>query len=307
MTRKVSYIEKSIYLPLSFVLSGMIFARYCYYGFEYFYQLDDYIQYHNYRAYGGDLWGLVKSLGMLSSRPLAGIMDIFVWSEFYGCMIAAVAIISALYMASAIFFHMVFSKHFGTGYMFFVIYALLPLGFEGTYWISASSRIVVGAFFASLSLLFFDEWCEKGGKSRLAAFSVFQFIAFCFYEQVILLSGAATFAVMLCHAKKRGRERMRWGLLMFPNAAIYFTVTKIAPSGVYGQRAELFLPWQYGYKDEVFTPLLNQIKEVFIKGNAATLSKGLVRGFKLLVLEPNLIYVLIVLAFCFSLYMIVIN
>lgn len=296
--KKDTYLGNRTYALLFFVLFGLIFSRYCYYGFEYYHQLDDYIQYHNYTAYNDDLWKLIKSLGMLSSRPLAGLFDLFVWSNFYGAMIIAVGIISAMYAASAIFLHKVFSKHFGTGYMFFIIYALLPLGFEGIYWVSASSRIVVGLFFASMSLLFFDEWCDGGKKSRLVLFAVFQFIAFCFYEQIVLFSGAATLIVMICYANKRSRQRAIWGFLMFANAALYLAFTQLAPSGVYGERTALFLPWQDGYVEQGFLSACWQMICVFISGGAATCGKGLLRGFKLLIEEPNFIYVLAILALC---------
>ncbi len=302
MIKKHALFEKQNYVFVFFVLFGLIFARYCYYGFEYYYQLDDYIQYHNYTASGQDFFSLVKGLGLLSSRPLAGILDIFVWTRFYGYMLAAVGIISALYAASAVFLHKVFSKHFGTGYLFFIVYALLPLGFEGTYWVSASSRIVAGLFFASLSFYCFDNWCEEGRKRSLVLFAVFQFLAFCLYEQILLFSGALTLIVMLRNIKGFGKRRASWGFFMFANAMLYLGVTKLMPAGVYGERAALFLPWQEKYREEVLKPLLGQLQTTFLDGTVATLGKGLVRGFKFLVSEPNVLYVVIILALCAALF-----
>lgn len=220
-------------------------------------------------------------------------------------MIAAVAVISAMYAASAVFLHKVFSKHFGTGYLFFVVFALLPLGFEGSYWVSASSRIVVGMFFASLSVLCFDLWCDEGKKRNLIFFAALQFVAFCFYEQIILFSGALTLIIMLLNVKGRGRNRAVWGFFMFANAALYLIITKLMPSGVYGDRAKLFLPWQDKYLSEVLTPLSLQLKEVFDNGSSATLGKGLLRGLKLLISEPNALCILAVPALCFAFYTIV--
>ena len=303
VTKKSSKNVKQNYIFLFFVLFGLIFVRYCYYGFHYYYQLDDYIQYHNYTESGQSFAALVKGLGLLSSRPLAGILDIVVWSRLYSNMLAAVAVISAMYAASAVFLHKVFSKQFGTGYLFFVIYALMPLGFEGAYWVSASSRIIVGIFFAALSFYFFDLWCDEGKKPYLWLFAVIQLIAFCFYEQIILFSGALTLIIMLRNIKRRYADRRSlWGFLMFANAAVYFAFTKLAPGGVYGERAKLFLPWQEEYKEKLLTPLLTQLKEVFIQGNAATLGKGLNRGFKLIASEPNFLYILAVLILCAGLY-----
>ena len=292
------------YIPVFFLLFGLIFVRYCYYGFEYYLQLDDYIQYHNYTAYNSDLAALIKQLGLLASRPLAGLCDLFVWSRFYGGMIAAVGIISAMYAGSACVFHKVFSRHFGTGFFFFVIYALLPLGFEGSYWISASSRIIVGMFFAALALERFDAWCKGGKISALVLFCLLQLVAFCYYEQVVLLSGAATMVLMLCYIKKSGKRPL-WGFFMFANAGIYMLITKLAPAGVYSQRSAFYFPWQQGYFEYCFLPAGSQMKEVFIDSNLASMGKGLVRGLGLFARQPNFIWALVVLALCAVLFLLV--
>lgn len=278
------------YIALFFVLFGLIFIRYCYYGFEYFYQLDDYIQYHNYLAYSGGVGELIKNLGLLASRPLAGLCDLTLWSRLYENMIVAVAIISAMYAASAIMLHKVFSSRFGTGMLFFVVYALLPLGFEGAYWVSASSRIIVGLFFASGALLCFDSWCKTGSRLQLVLFAVLQFVSFCFYEQVLLFSGAVTFVIMLCEVKNKPR-RWLWGFLMFAGAALYLVVTKLAPAGVYGDRTALFLPWQEGWLSSA-EGAARQMADVFVFCNASTLFHGLFRGFQIIFTTPNILYVL---------------
>ena len=302
MIKKKSRLEERNYIFLFFVLFGLIFARYCYYGFEYYYQLDDYIQYHNYTAGGQGFISLIKNVGLLSSRPLAGILDYFVWARFYGNMLIAVGLISAMYAAAALLLHKVFSKHFGTGYLFFVVFALMPLGFEGAYWVSASSRIVVGLFFTALSFFFFEDWCEKGTKRSLVLFAVFQFLAFCLYEQIILLSGALTLILMLINARGNGRKRALWGFFMLLNAILYLGITKLMPTGVYGQRTAIFLPWQENYVEQVWGTLIGQLDKAFLSGTAATWGKGLIRGFKLIFSQPNLIYVLIILALCAALY-----
>ena len=296
------------------IMFGLIFVRYLYYGFEYFYQLDDYIQYHNYRAYHDDLWGLINDLGMLSARPLAGPLDIFVWSHLYPVMIIAVGIISAMYALSGIFLHRVFSRRFGTGSLFFIIYCLLPLGFEGIYWVSASSRIVVGMFFAAAALFCFDTWCADGRKRNLLFFAVLQFTAFCFYEQVILFSGAATLVIMLCEFKnenKRGlsrflsfeNKRSLLGFFMFANAGVYLIITSLAPSGVYGDRTALFLPWEPAYVHMILLPALRQMFAVFVRGNSATLGRGSLRGLETLVSEPNILYLFATVTLCTLFYL----
>ncbi len=186
MARHLKKEERSErWILLFLVLFALIFFRYCYYGFEYYYQLDDYIQYYNYTAHRGSVQTIISTLGLLAARPLAGIADITVWSMFFSRMIVGVAIMSAMYAASACAFKRVFNRHFGTGYVFLAVYALLPLGFEGTYWMSASTRIVTGLFFASVSLLCFDNWFERGSKLILLLYRLLQLATYCFYEQVI--------------------------------------------------------------------------------------------------------------------------
>ena len=138
----------------------LFFIRFVYYGFEYYPQLDDYIQYYSYRQFLGTVPEIIEKLGLFSARPIAGFMDITVWNFFFSKnMIFGVMILSLMYTASAFLLKKSFSNIFTVGNLFIVLYTLLPLGFEGTYWVSASSRVVVGMFFASLSIYFFSEYC----------------------------------------------------------------------------------------------------------------------------------------------------
>ena len=284
---------------MAVLLFGLVFIRYCYYGLTYFPQLDDYIQYHNYVAFNPNVWDKLTAIGAFSARPLAGICDVFLWSRFYGGMIAAVAVISAMYAVSAVLLHAVFRRRFGTGGVFYVVYALLPLGFEASYWVSASSRIVVGLFFAALSLELFDRWCLNGRKVSLVFFAVFQFLAFCFYEQVVLFSAAATLVVMLAVPKSE-RKRAQGGWLFLVNGLLYFAVTHFAPSGVNAERSALLLPWQQNYAQQTAAPAWAQIREVFTSGSAGILGRGLRRGFAIFAGDPNFPWLLLVLGLCFS-------
>lgn len=285
------------------LLFGLIFIRYCYYGLQYFPQLDDYIQYHNYIAFNANVWDKLTAIGAFSARPLAGLCDVFIWSRFYGNMIAAVAVISALYAVSAVLLHTVFRRRFGTGCVFYIVYALLPLGFEGAYWLSASSRIVVGLFFAALSLELFDRWCLYGKKRNLVFFAIFQFAAFCFYEQVVLFSVAATLVLMLLSAKSE-KKRARGGWLFLVNGLLYFAVTHFAPAGVNAARSATLFPWQENYAALTANPALQQLREVFCSGSAGILGKGLRRGFALIGNEPNFAWLLLVAGLCFSFYIV---
>ena len=151
---------------MDWALGGLIFLmlmlRACAFGAQYWYQLDDYIQYHNYAA-GNDFCSLVEAVGLLASRPLAGIADYFVWSPLFDHMIVGVAIVSALYAVSAVLMKRLISRYFALSPLFLLVMAMLPLGVEGTYWMSASTRIVVGLLFACLTGWSFAWWLDRAG------------------------------------------------------------------------------------------------------------------------------------------------
>ena len=141
----------------------LISIRYLYFGFEYYPQLDDYIQHHNYAAQSG-VWENIQTLGLLAARPLAGVLDITLWSWLWPVQIIGVLLVSAMYATAAVQFQKLFAKLFGTSSFFTVVFALLPLGIEGTYWMSASTRIIPGLMFAALSASCFLRFLEEGGR-----------------------------------------------------------------------------------------------------------------------------------------------
>ena len=51
-------------LVLFFVLAGLLVLRYCAYGLSYYPQLDDYIQYHNYRHSPTSFWEMAQASGV---------------------------------------------------------------------------------------------------------------------------------------------------------------------------------------------------------------------------------------------------
>lgn len=165
------------------VLVTLSFLRFSYLGFRYTPYLDDHIQYIFYPSLDNG-WEniLVGGARILATRPLAGILDYFLWSRFANHLGIAVAIISVLYGLSAVFFHKAFRRvGIELGPVFFVFYLFLPSNTEGTYWLSASSRIVFSLFLISVSLIF-------AAKEKTALFAVFSFLSMWFYEQTAILS-----------------------------------------------------------------------------------------------------------------------
>lgn len=297
MGNKNAVYGKEHLIPLFLLLFGLIFLRYCYYGLTYFPQLDDYIQLHNYPTYHSAR-RVILDQGLLSSRPLASVGDYFFWSKFWGQMIWAVALLSGLYAASALLFRRVWSAYFGTGHIFLVAYALLPLGMEGTYWVSAANRIIPSLFFTALAMWLFQRWCRDGRGSMLAFYAVVQLLSYSFYEQGLVLSVTG---VLLVGILEYGQQKKRslWAVLTFLNAGIYFAFTTYfsTGSGQLGGRMKLLLPWQEGW-DRAFETTLTQMKQVFTQGLWKTLARGFRRGLAILVTDTNWLWVLLLLALC---------
>lgn len=273
---QVNHERQNTLLPFLSVFL-LIALRYLYFGFRYFPQLDDYIQYHNYAAQGS-VPHLVKALGLFAARPLAGLFDITLWSWLWGCMILSVLLLSAAYAASAVIFRNLFEKHFGTSGLFVVFYALMPLGIEGTYWVSASSRIIPGLLFAALAAGCFSRYLESGSRGQLAGALVLQFLTFCFYEQTAVLSCALHVLLALLVVRER-RERSAAALLCILVAGAYFGVTALAgPSPLYDGRTDVILPTSAYYFDTFLPELVGQMKSAFFGGGWYILSHGLIRG-----------------------------
>lgn len=164
-------------------LVTLSFLRFSFLGFRYTPYLDDHIQYIFYPSLDNG-WDNILAGGarILATRPLAGIFDYFLWSRFSHHLGVAVALISIIHGLSAIFFYKAF-RHIDIelGLIFFIFYLFLPSNSEGTYWLSASTRIVVSLFFISVSLMF-------AAKEKTTLFTVFSFLSMWFYEQTAILS-----------------------------------------------------------------------------------------------------------------------
>ena len=249
------------------------------YGFQYWPQLDDYIQYHNYAAQF-DFFQLQETVGVLSSRPLAGLADFFLWSPLFDHMIWGVAVISALYVAAAVLAKKLLERYVPVGPIFLVVMVLLPLGVEGTYWMSASTRIVVGLFLACLTAWCFGWWLDTGRWTAAISYMILLILPFGFYEQTAVLAMTLVLGMTLLECASNWKRGLL-SLWVFPAAALYFSITgMLSNGGVYGSRAELMLPWHEGYFSTFLPEVLRQIKVVFLDGTIYTLAKGTVRGIR---------------------------
>lgn len=279
----------------------LIVIRYCYYGFSYYYQLDDYIQFHDFSARGIDTFAEITAAGLMGSRPVAVLGDMLVWSHFFPIMILAVVIIAAMYTVSAFALQWVWARHFSIGNLFIVIFTLLPLGLEGIYWMSAASRIVAGLFFASAALVSFEKWCQIGRKRYLFLYLICQLLSYGCYEQVLLFSAASVLILTVLNFEKRSRAL--FGLLSVVNIALYFLFIKHFPMNATIEKRMVFVsPFSNYYWEVYFLNVLKQIKAAFIDGGFYTFAKGFKRGIVFLFSDRNYLYLTGLSLTCLMLY-----
>ena len=272
-----------------------LMARYVSCGFKYFPQLDDYIQYGRYPN-APDVWNdVVIPQGLLAARPLAGLSDVYFWGKMFNFMLVAVALICVLYAISAILFLKVFRTRFKTGVMFTFFYSLMPFFFEGAYWMSASTRVVVGLFFVSLSVFLLQKHFDTSKRGYFPAFCIVQLISLCYYEQVFILSLVLNFTVILLNCGKSKRSIL-CSVPLAVNSIIYFAFSIIFSNSesAIGKRIMLELPawneWYFNFITDVFT----QLKTVFWDAPMSITFRGFGRG--LLVTVTNGLWVLIPIA-----------
>lgn len=277
---------------------AVFFGRFLYYGWNYFYQLDDYIQYHNYTEYYhlrvSDLWNYVADyLGLFTARPFAAFGDIYIISRFFSSLIVVVLVLSVMYAASAVILRRIFNKLFGTGHFFTVVFCLFPLAFEGLYWVSASSRIVPSLFFAALAAQFMLKITETGKIGYMFLFAVSQIISFGYYEQITVLSIALSLMIVII---KRNKYSVA-SLLIVANVLLYVLYSEVAQmlwgGGIYASRSEIALPFiTKDYFTTVFPSATGQIIQA--SGGFAPMAnlRALYRGFKLIVQDRAFVYLL---------------
>ena len=224
-------------------------------GFRYYPLLDDYIQYGLYPMVQSPFANVYLKIGSYANRPLAGFFDIYIWGKLWGNMGASLLILTLLHALSAYLFILSADKlKIPLGVCFAVIFVLCPINFEGSYWISASSRLVVGVFLVALSC-----YMLVSGKSKL--FFIIQLFSMLFYEQVIVLSIVMS-AFIIFHK----REYKLISFIIADFAMVGFYYVAFSRMGSYGDRAVLK------------TINLDAVRDVIASWNVSWLIGGFVRG-----------------------------
>lgn len=289
--------RRKLFCAVLLALAGLLVLRYCAFGLSYYPQLDDYIQYHNYLT-SSSFWALVQTAGLLVSRPLADLADYFVWGRLFDHMLVGVVLISLLYVLCVGMIWSLLRRCFTVGPVFPVVMTLLPLGMEGLYWMSASTRIVGGMFFGCLAAMAFAHWLDTGRWYWLTAYLPLQLLPFGFYEQCAVLSMTLVLGLALLELRsKKGRCA---AALWAPAAMVLYLkfLALMAPYNQHAARSEVLLPNTPYYWDNFLPRVLEQIGEAFGKGGLLTLGKGFIRGTEMLVSDGLWLWLMLAFVGC---------
>ncbi len=263
-----------------FILVSLLLP-YLYCGFRYFPILDDYIQFWAYPA-REDLSYVYLTIGTLSIRPLAHLLDPLFWGQFWPAMGVALVLVTLLLFISAMFFAKTLQAfHYRLSPFFFLIYLLFPLGMEGRYWLSSSTRIVTGLLFSSISLHFLSIFLKKRHNALLfLLFFTFQLLSCGFYESVTVFSvSAAVLLFLLGFFSNRKKRFFFVPVVSVLNIGLMFLYYRVfADLGPTESRAAGLSLEKI---PENFLAVCSQIREIFSMTWDATVV-GSLRGISLL-------------------------
>lgn len=247
-------------------------------GVKYYPVLDDYIQYGGYPLYN-NLSHVYLNIGTIVTRPFASLIDPAVWGQFYPHMWIVLGIISLLFFCGVKLISSTLERTgiFITPFLYAVV-LLIPLGFEGTYWISASSRICVGLFFTGLALYLLTKIITENKKILLIPYILTTVLSFGFYESVMILSALLQFIVVVGFVKSN-KTRIFYLLTPALSGIAMLTYYKlVANTSSIGSRVNSFeISMLYNNVKELFS----QFYEIIVSGGIVTTVFGAADGLKI--------------------------
>lgn len=260
----------------------ILLLRIGYYGMAYFPILDDNIQYGVYSTVANPFSQIILRFQDYTVRPLAVLTDIYVWSRFWGHMAIALILISVLQGISCILICETLNKlGIRCGMFFVLLYLLMPMGMEATYWISGSSRIIVSLFFASLAV-----WCvaKKGVGWTIAAW-LFNLLSYCYYEQICIVSFLLFVFVAVQQQSKKWMIAGGNGIILAGWYVAFAGVGQMADRG----GMTLASP-------EHFSQIGNYFSQVWGQVFPKMTFEGALRGFQIAVADQKFVFIVLVVA-----------
>lgn len=180
----------ALFLLLMLLKIGIFF-------FSYQPMLDDYIQLGLYGMHPDRWHDAVLAAGLLAGRPLAGLMDVYVWSSFYHCLWVPLLLLTVGYAAALLVLYQLFFEWFRCSPLFLAVAGFVPLCMEGTFWLAAATRTVPPLLLGALAARALWNWKKSHRSGRLFLFFILFLCSFGFYEQGILFSGTLCLLILL--------------------------------------------------------------------------------------------------------------
>ncbi len=253
--------------------------KYLLFGFQYYPVLDDFIQYGGYLLYH-NLGYVYFEIGTMATRPLASFLDPVLWGSLWNHMGIALALITLMHFSAVFLLERTLARlEIRVSPLFWIITLFLPIGAEGTYWISASSRLVVGLFFAALGLYFLVRALKEKKNGFFLLFILFHLLSYGFYEAVAIFSFLGSY--LIAFYCRRETKRKPWVLVVpvFCLAAMLGYYVWGAQLGAMGSRAAGFT--FSGLFAKIWDAIW-QIGWIFTKGLYQSAGKGFFEGLRVL-------------------------
>ncbi|MFT9849664.1 hypothetical protein [Aneurinibacillus sp. REN35] len=267
-------------------LLGIAFGlKFGYEAFRYYPILDDWIQYGVFQQYAHPFQEVFLSY-TYHTRPLASLFDLYIWGKFWPDLSWAFILLTILHFASCYLLYRIFRQlgiALGAGTA--IIFGLIPLASEGVYWISASSRVLVGVFLMLISLFFLVQALKGPRKvGSLIGFFIFQLLSFGMYEQIIAMGAGSAIAILLW----KGRQRLVWlPILNVVIIGLYYVVFK--EGGNAATRGQIVpLERLLVHTGGVF----HEFYDIVVLLHAKFYSIGFGRGLRLLVENQSYMYMI---------------
>lgn len=278
-----------IFCDISFFLA-LIFKMFSL-GVNYYPVLDDYIQYGGYPLYE-KLSYVYLHIGTIVTRPFASILDPLLWGKFYpNLWIVLFAVVVMFFFGAKFIARTLEELDIHITPFLYAVLLLIPLGFEGTYWLSASTRISLGLFFAGASSVILIKFIKTKKAWLLLPYIVTTILSFGFYESVMILSFLLQLFVIVTLIKDKKKIAL---LLITPviSGILMLLFYKLAGNiGALGSRANSF---SFAGIHAKIIDFFAQFFEIIVKGGLLTTVKGALFGITILVSSVYGIFTLVI-------------
>lgn len=265
--------------------------KYGYYGLKYFPVIDD----HN--MYG--VFSLMSPVEVLSTykmytiRPIAVLLDTYVISRLWNHQWLILAAITLMHFLTCCLIIRILGKTDARiGIVASIIFALFPLGTDATYWLAASSRLVVGLFMAILSFYLLTLYKEKeiGSKNAwllLLGFAVVNLISLGFYEQVTIFSFVVALLLTLTGSREAKKKRAAViPIINFAVIALYYN--HFSNTGDLASRGSLIKVNIFSHAASV----INKIIDLFGSYIKAMVNNSITDGMKIILADQAFLFLL---------------